>query len=143
MRTVLAFVVGLSLGAGLAIAKQPSPVVRNLGVYLPTPAPSPEVSQRVRMVTSFNVQNKPDSESIISFEVTDFARSEKNAHRIIAAEVYSLADPKKTGGDALRERIQTKIRSLEEDVLDYVEQVGPPKEREPVTSRQSGSQRPY
>lgn len=143
MRTVLAFAVGLSLGAGLAFAKQPSPVIRNLGAYLPTPAPSPNPADRIRMVTSLTVQNKPDSVSTISFEVTDFARSETEAPRIIASEVYSTMEEKRKGGDALRERIEAKIRGLEEDILDYVEQVGPPREREPVTSRQSGSQRPY
>ena len=58
----------------------------------------------------------------------------------MAAEVYSLVVPKPEAGET-RLRILEKIRDLEWDLLEYVEKVGPPREREPLTSR-AGAERP-
>jgi hypothetical protein len=141
-RWVLALSVGVVLLAGPTLAKDPRPIIQELGPLVPTPAPSPERADRIRLITSFTLQNKPDGESIISFEATDFARSkaaeekeEKKAesYRTIAVELYSLGTPKKEAREA-RARIMSKIRDLERELLQYVEIVGPPRAREPMTT---------
>lgn len=130
--------------AGFAIAKQPPPVKLDLGPVVPTPVPSPVEARRIRMITSFTLQNKPDGNSIVSFEATDFARlerekrKEEDQYRILAAEVYSLVEPKKELRP-LRDRILSRMRELEVDLLAYVEKAGPPRQREPITG--SGSMR--
>ena len=143
--TLLSGVFAVAVLSSVAAAEEKDklipPVVQNLGPVVPTPAPSPENANRIRMITSFTVQNKPDGDSIISFEATDFAKSDKKNVRILANEMYSLVQPKPELRE-LRERIMTKLRDLEGDLLQYVEKAGPPREREPVTS-QGTSQRPY
>lgn len=145
MRTLFALVVGVVVVGAMALAAppapQPPPVIIDLGEIAPTPAPSPERADRIRLVTSVTVQNKPEGNSIISFEVTDFAKSEKREYRIVANEVYSLGELKKVEAGPAYDRILAKIRDLEQDLLDYVLVVGPPREREPVT-QQGGPQGP-
>jgi hypothetical protein len=138
---VSAVVVGVVLAVGAAGATQPPPVIQDLGPVVPTPVPSPARADRIRLISSFTLQNKPDGDSIISFEATDFARSERPDYRIIATELYNLSGEAKPATRALRARILGKIRDLERDLLQYVEQEGPPREREPVTQQQ-GPQRP-
>ena len=138
MRKSALFVIVAVLFAGMALAKKPGPVVRELGLMQPTPAPSPKIESRIRLISSLTIQNKPDGDSIITFEATDFARSEKkiaNQYRIVATEFYSLVEPKKKEAAERAEDIMRKIRALEEDLLQYVEIVGPPRSRQAVTEQ--------
>ena len=144
MRIRLGIALGLAFVAGAALAKQLPPVVQHLGPYVPTPGPTPEIQDRIRLITTFTVQNKPGRPSVISFEATDFGRAPKGKeyeYRTLASEVYSLAEPKKDA-KALADQITFKIRDLEKDLLEYVEIVGPPRERESVTEQGGGMQRP-
>ena len=59
-----------------------------------------------------------------------------NQYRIVATEFYSLVEPKKQEAAARADEIMRKIRDLEEDLLQYVEIVGPPRERQPITEQQ-------
>jgi hypothetical protein len=138
MRKSALFLIVAVLFAGVALAKKPGPVVRELGPMQPTPAPSPKSESRIRLITSLTIQNKPDGDSVITFEATDFARSEKkatNQYRIVATEFYSLVEPKKKEATARADEILLKIRALEEELLQYVEIVGPPRVRRPVTEQ--------
>jgi hypothetical protein len=132
-----------ALMAGVAMAKQPGPVIQELGPVVPTPQPSPKAEQHIRMVTSFTLGNKPTGESVISFEATDFGVSgaivDETKYRTIATEQYSLAEPKPQVKE-LRDQIMLKIRDLERDMLKFVDLTGPPRVRDPITS--GGSQRP-
>ncbi len=134
MRTkTIGLMMGLALAAGVGVAQvKPPAVIRDLGPVVPTPVPSPEAEQRIRLITSLTVQNKPDGGSVISFEATDFGQLDKDRNRVIATELYSLLEPKPSAR-ALRDQIMDKLRDLENDLLDYVEITGPPREREPVT----------
>jgi len=127
--------------AGVAVAKQPGPVIQNLGAVVPTPVPSPKHEDHIRLISSFTLGNKPDGESLISFEATDFGISnsgDEKKFRTIATEQYSLVEPKPAAKD-LRDQIMVKIRDLESDLLKYVEITGPPRTREPITSPSGGS----
>lgn len=131
---ILAVVAGFL--AGIAVAKQPGPVIENLGPVVPTPMPSPKREEHIRLISSFTLGNKPDGESTISFEATDFGRSDKGddtKYRTIATEQYSLVEPKPAAKE-LRDQIMVKIRDLESDLLKYVEVTGPPHPREPLSS---------
>jgi hypothetical protein len=129
--------------AGVAVAKQPGPVIQNLGPVVPTPAPSPKREEHIRLISSFTLGNKPDGESVISFEAADFGvegSGEEAKYRTIASEQYSLIEPK-PAARGLRDQIMIKIRDLESDLLRYVELTGPPRVREPFGA--PGSVRPY
>ena len=129
--------------AGVAVAKPPGPVIQNLGPVMPTPAPSPKAEEHIRLISSFTLGNKPDGESIISFEATDFGvmgKGEDTKYRTIATEQYALIEPKPAARE-LRDQILLKIRELETDLLHYVEIVGPPHVREPINA--PGSAQPY
>lgn len=131
--------------AGVAVAKQPGPVIRNLGPVQPTPVPSPQREEHIRMITAFTLGNKPDGETVISFEATDFGvgrtKDEKeNKYRTIATEQYTLVEPKPPAR-ALRDQIMRKVRDLEEDLLRFVEISGPPRVRESIQSG-AGTVRP-
>lgn len=133
----------LALSAVLALAVEGEripPVMMDLGDVVPTPLPSPEVDKRIRMITSFAVQNKPDGESIISFEATDYAKGKKDRYRILANETYSMVQTRPQHRE-MRDRILMKLRDLEKDLLEYVEAVGPPRDREAITN-QGAPQRP-
>ena len=85
-------------------------------------------------MTSFTLRNRPEGESIVSFEVTDLARTEgkdTTKYRIIATDNYSLSEPKKKVSD-LRDDILLKVRDLERALIDYAERAGPPRERQTV-----------
>ena len=146
MRTTVGLVIGFILLAALAVAKQPPPVIRELGPVVPTPAPSPHAEQRIRLISSFTVQNKPDGPSVISFEATDFGREAalgkdgKDRYRILATELYTLVEPK-PAARALADQIMHKLRDLEGDLQEFVEVTGPPRARQPVTE-QGPVQRP-
>jgi hypothetical protein len=129
--------------AGVAVAKQPGPVIQNLGPVVPSPAPSPKAEEHIRLISSFTLGNKPDGESVISFEATDFGitgKGEDTKYRTIATEQYALIEPK-PNARALRDQIMLKIRDLEADLLHFVEIVGPPRVREPITA--PGAAPPY
>lgn len=141
--SVVATVVAIGVLVAVAPARQPPPVIRYLGPYEPTPAPSPGAADRIRLVTSITVRNSPDGKSIISFEVTDLARStekregEKQAvttYQVLATENYSLAEPKKhlVG---MRDDIVARLRDLEHELLQFAEKVGPPRVRARITDR--------
>ena len=122
--------------AGIAIAKPPGPVILHIGPVVPTPMPSPKHEEHIRLISSFTVGNKPDGESTISFEATDFATSgtgEDTKYRTIATEQYALVDPKPAAKD-MANQITAKIRDLESDLLKFVEITGPPRAREPLTT---------
>ena len=126
--------------AGIAVAKQPGPVIQNLGPVVPTPVPSPKHEEHIRMISSFTLGNKPDGETVIAFEATDYGMSkvgDDTKYRTIASEQYSLVDPK-PAARALRDDIMVKIRSLESDLLHFVEITGPPRVREPLMSPGGG-----
>ncbi len=131
--------------AGVAIAKQPGPVIEQLGPVSPTPAPSPKAEDHIRLITSFTLGNKPNGESVISFEATDFGVSgnikDESKYRTIATEQYSLVEPKPQARE-LRDRIMLKIRDLERDMLKFVQIVGPPRTRAPIMSITGGGQQP-
>ena len=129
--------------AGVAVAKQPGPVIQNLGPVVPTPVPSPKREEHIRLISSFTLGNKPDGESVISFEATDFGisgKGEETKYRTIASEQYALIEPKPAARE-LRDEIMLKIRDLESALLRFVEITGPPRVREPLTA--PGAARPY
>lgn len=129
--------------AGVAFAKQPGPVIQNLGPVVPTPQPSPKREEHIRLITSFTLGNKPDGESVITFEAGDFGimgSGDETKYRTIASEQYSLVEPK-PAARALRDEIMRKIRDLEEDLLEFVDVTGPPRVREPLNA--PGAARPY
>ena len=135
--------------AGIAVAKPPGPVIKELGPVVPTPMPSPKHEDHIRLISSFTVNNKPDGQSIISFEATDFGVSqsgEDKKYRTIATEQYSLAEPKEQTRE-LRDEIVRKMRDLETDLLHFAEITGPPHIREPIMSPggagTGGGGRPY
>ena len=45
--------------AGIAVAKQPGPVIENHGPVVPTPMPSPKHEEHIRLISSFTLGNKP------------------------------------------------------------------------------------
>ena len=133
----------LGVLAGVAIAKQPGPVIQNLGAVVPTPMPSPKREEHIRLISSFTLGNRPDGDSVIAFEAADYGVSgsgDEKKYRTIASEQYSLVEPKPNARQ-LRDQIMSKIRDLESDMLRYVELTGPPRVREPIT-QQSGSAPP-
>jgi hypothetical protein len=140
MRRFVGVVVAASLLAAVAVAvaKQPPPVIRNLGPYAPSPGPTPAAADKIRLVASFTLRNSPDGPSVTAFEVTDMSRStdkkKTTTHRIIASEIYSLAQGKKELAP-LREEIMRKVRDLEVDLLEFAQRVGPPKERAKLTDQ--------
>ena len=126
--------------AGIAVAKQPGPIIQNLGPVVPTPMPSPKREEHIRLISSFTLGNKPDGGSTIAFEATDFGVSqsgEDKKYRTIAVEQYTLVEPKPAAKE-LRDQIMVKIRDLESDLLKFVEAEGPPRVREPITSQSGG-----
>lgn len=132
-KTILLAVVAGFL-AGIAVAKQPGPVIQNLGPMVPTPMPSPKREEHIRLISSFTLGNKPTGESVISFEATDFGvsgKGEDTKYRTIDTEQYSLVDVKPAAKD-MRDQIMVKIRDLESDLLKFVEISGPPRVREPL-----------
>lgn len=106
-------------------------VIERLGQIVPSPAPSPEPEERIRLITSLTVQNKPDGASIVTFEAADYGEGENEKFRVIAIEQYSLVEPKPQAR-ALRDEIVRKLRDLERDLLQYVEITGPPREPQKV-----------
>ena len=135
MRFTLGLLVGAAFAAAIAFAKQPPPVVKELGPLLPTPVPSPKYEDRIRLISSLTITNKPDGDSVISFEATDFGRSKKvKKYRVLATELYTLVEPKEKA-EPIAGRIMQKIRDLENDLLEFVEITGPPRERAPLTEQ--------
>lgn len=134
MRTTIGLALGIALVAVVALAKQPGPKILQLGPVVPTPAPSPKAEEKIRLISSFTMQNKPDGKSIITFEATDFAQSKIGEHRILANALYTLLEPKPKA-QAKADEIFRKIRELEDDLLEFVELEGPPKVRQPLTER--------
>jgi hypothetical protein len=147
MRSIsIALAVAAAFLAGIAVAasKQPGPVIRQLGPVVPTPQPSPKFENHIRLISSFTLGNKPDGESVIAFEATDFGVSDKGdetKYRTIATEQYTLVEPK-PAARALRDQIMRQIRQLEEDLLRYVDIAGPPRVRESIQEGGSGGVRP-
>lgn len=116
----------LLVAGGSSAGELGSAVIERLGQVEPTPEPSPEPEERIRLISSLTIQNKPTGESIITFEAADFGEKKNDQYRIIAIEQYSLIEPK-SSAVLLRDEIVAKIRDLERDLLDYVEIVGPPR----------------
>jgi hypothetical protein len=104
-----------------------SAVIERLGDVVPTPAPSPYPEEKIRLISSITVQNKPSGETTFTFEAADFGERENGQFRIIAIEQYSLIEPKPEAVE-LRDRIVEQLRAIEKDLLSYVEIAGPPRE---------------
>src|SRR6185295_11657187 len=129
---------------GVAVAKQPGPVIQELGPVVPTPQPSPKVERHIRLISSLTLGNQPDGDSVISFEATDFGVSgagDETKYRTIATEQYSLIEPKPEARE-LRDEILRKLRDLESDMLRYVEITGPPRIRDTIQNQGAGVSRP-
>jgi hypothetical protein len=129
---------------GVAVAKQPGPVIQELGPVMPTPQPSPKVERHIRLISSLTLGNQPDGDSVISFEATDFGVSgtgEDTKYRTIATEQYTLIEPKPEGRE-LRDEILRKLRDLESDMLRFVEIAGPPRVRDTIQNQGAGVSRP-
>jgi hypothetical protein len=137
--------IGLIIGLSMLTAKlEAPPVVLELGPVVPSPAPTPKPAERKRLVSVITVLNSADGESVISFEASDVADEGDGKFRPLASKNYSLVDEEPKARD-LRGRILRQVRSLERDMLEYVEIVGPPKERAPLGPAEisPGGQRPY
>jgi len=124
---------GVAFGAAALLMVQPlaageigSGIIERLGKVVPTPVPSPEPEQKIRLIASMTLQNKPTGASTITFEAADYGEKKNGRFRVIAIEQYSLIEPKPEARE-LRDRIVAKVRDLEQDLLDYVELVGPPR----------------
>jgi hypothetical protein len=145
MRAILA-VAALTAAflVGVAFAKMPGPVIQELGPVMPTPQPSPKAERHIRLITSLTLGNRPDGDSVIAFEATDFGVSgagEDTKYRTIATEQYTLIEPKPEARE-LRDQILRKLRDLESDLLRYVEIAGPPRVRDTVQTLGAGASRP-
>lgn len=118
-------------------AQADGPIILDLGPVKPTPAPTPESADRKRLISTITVKNNVRGESIISFEASDVAdQGPEKAERLMAVKTYTLSeDALKDVPDSqyLAESIERQIRALEREMLEYVELVGPPKERAPIT----------
>ena len=127
--------IGFALGIVLVASPKvgPPPVILDLGPVVPTPAPTPKLAARKRLITTITVQNTAEGESVISFEAADVADEGAGKIRPIASKTYSLAeeDPKLKEMTA---KIVRQVRELERDMLSYAETAGPPKERAPLES---------
>ena len=129
---------------GVAVAKQPGPVIQELGPVVPTPQPSPKVERHIRLISSLTLGNQPDGDSVITFEATDFGVSgsgDETKYRTIATQQYSLIEPKPEARE-LRDEILRKLRALESDMLRYVETTGPPRVRDTIQNQGAGMSRP-
>lgn len=142
------FSIALSVLSILAVPAVPAgelgkAVIERLGQVQPTPAPSPEVEERIRLISSLTMQNKPDGASVVTFEAADFGEGENEKYRIIAIEQYSLIEPKPQARE-LRDEIVRKLRDLERDLLAFVELTGPPREPQKIFEiGGAGTSQPY
>ena len=131
--------IGVLLGLLVIGAKfEKGPVIEELGPVARTPAPTPKHADRKRLISVITVQNAADGESAISFEATDVADEGGGKMRTLVQQTYSLTQEEKKG-QALRAKIVNQVRALEEVMLQYVEVVGPPKERSPLDQLPGGS----
>lgn len=129
---------------GIASAQPAGPVIQQLGPVVPTPQPSPKAENHIRLISSMTVGNRPNGESVIAFEATDFGVSGKPEdlnYRTIATEQYTLVEPKPEA-KLLRDEILRKLRALEQDMLRYVEISGPPRVRDTVQTLGAGAVQP-
>lgn len=139
MRGIVLAVSGVVLlGINAVVAAPPAPATKDLGMVHPTPEPTGQPFQKKRLITTLTVQNSPAGESIVTFEATDVGE-EGRAFKPLASKQYSLAEPP-AELEGMRDKILTRLRELERDLLEYSELAGPPKERAPVVP---GGQRPY
>lgn len=118
----------------------PPPVILDLGPFEPTPAPTPAPAQKKRLITTFTVQNSPSGDTVVTFEATEVAEEQEGKVRTLASKQYSLAEAEeKAELRPLARKILEQLRSLEGDLLEFVEKSGPPKPRAPLTG---GGSRP-
>ena len=123
----------------------PPPVILDLGRLQPTPAPTPQVSNKKRLITVITVRNNAEGESVITFEATDVATDGKRKIRVLAAKAYAIPDDedlKKPGVKELNDKMLRQVRALERDMLDYAEKAGPPKQVSPVPADAAVDKRP-
>lgn len=142
--TLTAVALAAAFLVGVAVAKQPGPVIQELGPVVPTPQPSPKAERHIRLISSLTMGNKPDGESVIAFEATDFGVSgtgDDTKYRTIATEQYTLVEPKPEARE-LRDDILRKLRELETEMLKFVEVTGPPRVRDTVQNLGAGAIRP-
>ncbi len=118
-------------------------VIERLGKVVPTPEPSPFPEEKIRLISSMTVQNKPNGDSTFTFEAADYGERENGQFRILAIEQYSLIEPKPEARQ-LRDEMVRKLRELEKDMLSYVEIMGPPRIPQKVfETGGAGGGRPY
>lgn len=109
------------------------PVILDLGPISPTPLPTPVEATKKRLITTITVQNGPEGESLIKFEASDFGIEDKAKPRFIASKSYSVSEAEeKPALQPLSDSLIRKVRELEREMLEFVEQSGPPKPRQPV-----------
>jgi hypothetical protein len=138
--------IGLAVGMLMVTSPKvvPPPVILDLGPVMPTPASTPKVAEKKRLITTITVQNAAAGETVVSFEATDVADEGEDKLRTLASQRYSLAEDKPELKE-LREKILHQVRELEREMLNYVEKAGPPKARAPLgpSQQQPGGSRPY
>ncbi len=138
--------IGLTLGVVMISAAKmggPPPVVLDLGPLQATPAPTPQLGEKKRLITTITVQNTIEGETRVSFEASDIADEGHGKTHPIATKQYSLAEEKPKLKEA-REKILQHVRELEREMLKFVDIAGPPKERAPLQpGQQPGGARPY
>ncbi len=118
-------------------------VIERLGKVLPTPAPSPYPEEKIRLISSLTVQNKPSGDTSFTFEAADYGERENGQFRVLAIEQYSLIEPKAEARE-LRDKIVRQLRELEKDLLSFVEITGPPRVPQKVfEGGGAGGGRPY
>lgn len=112
----------------------PPPVVWDLGPFEPTPAPTPAPAQKKRLITTFTLQNSPGGDTVVTFEATEVAEDKEGKTRTLASKQYSLAEAEeKPELRPLARKILEQLRTVEGDLLEFVEKSGPPKPRAPLT----------
>jgi hypothetical protein len=131
---VLAGVLAFVATAALAADVEPPPIILDLGPLKPTPAPTPKRADKKRLITTVTVKNSPDGDTVVSFEATDVADEGDKRFRTLASKNYAIAEAEeKVDLRPRADRILRLVRDLEREMLDFVEQSGPPIERPPIT----------
>lgn len=129
--------VSLALLAVTSTKIGPPPVMLDLGPMAPTPAPTPRHADKKRLVTTITVQNNEEGDSVVSFEVTDFADNGEDKKQMIASKRYGIAEAEETEKlKPLAEKIMRQVRDLERDMLEFAQVSGPPKPRAPSVQNQ-------
>ncbi len=139
MRKSALFVIVAVLFAGIALAKKPGPVIRELGLMSADPGAFAEdrVAHPPDLVADDPEQaRRQQRHHLRGDRLRPFGKEGRESvpHRRDGVLLAGRAEEE--GGGRAGDEIMRKIRDLEEDLLQYVEIVGPPRERRPVTEQQ-------